>query len=428
MQNGNNEVVNAVVSILTFPHYLQAPLLAYAWAASDPFWIMSAKRLFLLLPVLAFIIACWLTIACVVSIIVRGNRSAFVNAMFITWLDLGKSFVAFWGGIFRFVFHLAVVMLELVKIVLVSIWAVVLEFIAMPFRLLGNAGHNLMYSNVPWLAVIMTLLWCVVETAIFTYVTTPLVMDTFANITGEYFTEAFLRIPLFVFLFIVVLGSYAVLATMVEAIKSKDVGSIIGVTVIELVVLSVEVVFLYREFVDSLVPWLAQHSENFELGIWGTLVISTVVWFGIRSMSWFLFASHGTPTILSIIRGRGTGTVETRDRAPQQPRPARSQSSFLAQVKEDMAWFERQGEALLGSFILPPLQIFAAVVNFCTLLISSRHLFEIPFKSIRDIKNAATLLSNGEHAEHVEERPQTNARQPRREERFSMVESELYQR
>jgi hypothetical protein len=428
MENGNNEIVNTLVSILTFPLYFQLPLLVYAWGASDPFWMMSAKRLFLLLPVLGFILACWLTIACLLSIIVRSNRGEFVNALFITWLDLGKSIVAFWGGIFRFVFHLVVAALEFVKILLVSIWAVVLELIAMPFRLLGNAGHNLMYSNVPWLAVIMTLLWCVVETMIFTYVTTPLVMDTFANITGEYFTEAFLRIPLFTFLFIVVLGSYAVLATLVEAIKSKDIGSIIGVTVIELVVLSVEVVFLYREFVDSLVPWLAQHSENFELGIFGTLAISTVVWFGIRSMSWFLFASHGTPTILSIIRGRGTGVKQEREQIhQQQPRHVRPQSSFLGQIKEDMEWFQHQGEKLLGSFILPPLQVFAAAVNFCTLLINGKHLFEIPFKSIRDIKDATTLLSNGEISGKIEMRQKGNARQRRHEERFGVAEPEMYQ-
>src|SRR5260370_41805084 len=76
----------------------------------------------------------------------------------------------------------------------------------------------------------------------------------------------------------------------------------------ELVAMFVEVVFLYREFVDALVPWFAQHtSGNFDLGIAGTLAIAGFTWLGIRSLSWFLFGSAGTPTIMAIIQGQGLG-------------------------------------------------------------------------------------------------------------------------
>ena len=59
------------------------------------------------------------------------------------------------------------------------------------------------------------------------------------------------------FLFFVVMGSYAVLSTFVDSFKSKSFQQILGIGVIEVIVLFVEVVFLYREFVDSLVPWFA---------------------------------------------------------------------------------------------------------------------------------------------------------------------------
>jgi len=77
--------------------------------------------------------------------------------------------------------------------------------------------------------------------------------------------------------------------------RAKNVYSIVGILVIEFVSLFVEVVFLYHEFVDSLVPWFAQYSEGLELGIFWTLAIACLAWFGIRSISWFLFAVHGTP-------------------------------------------------------------------------------------------------------------------------------------
>src|SRR5208337_3050662 len=111
---------------------------------------------------------------------------------------------------------------------------------------------------------------------------------------------------LYFFLLLLILGSYSVLATWADAIKSKNIASIIKITAIEVVALMVEVMFLYREFVDSLVPWFAQHSSGkFDLGITGTLGIAFMAWLGIRGLSWFLFAAHGTPTIMAIIQGSG---------------------------------------------------------------------------------------------------------------------------
>jgi hypothetical protein len=247
-------------------------------------------------------------------------------------------------------------------------------------------------STIPWIAVILTLFWCLIEAVIFTYVTTPLVVDTFSNITGETLSENFIRIPLFVFLLFIVLGSYAVLSTMVDAVKTKNISAIIGIGVIEIVALFVEVVFLYREFVDSLVPWFAQYSENFELGVFWTLAIACFVWFGIRSLSWFLFASHGTPTIMAIIQGKGVRPTEKGEQAKS--RYASFVSDFMNKIKEDTAWLEAKGENLFASFILPPLQVVGAAINFLTLLITSGHLFEIPFKHMDDIKLSSALIEN----------------------------------
>ena len=42
----------------------------------------------------------------------------------------------------------------------------------------------------------------------------------------------------------------------------------------------------------------------------------------------------------------------------------------MNKIKEDMAWIQKAGDDLLASFILPPLQVIAAAINFCTLLVS----------------------------------------------------------
>ncbi len=213
--------------------------------------------------------------------------------------------------------------------------------------------------------------------------TTPLVVDTFSNITGDDLSVTTVRIMLFVFLLVVVLGSYAVLSTFVGSFKKKSISAIIGIGVVEIVVLFVEVIFLYREFVDALVPWFAQYSENFELGVFWTLAISAFVWFGIRSLSWILFAAHGTPTIMAVIQGKGLALAKRRESASL-PRSPLS-TNFMNKIKEDMIWIQKAGDDLLASFILPPLQVIAAAINFCTLLVSGKHLFELPLKSMDDV-------------------------------------------
>jgi len=353
MLNETSGIVKYIISILLFPMFFQDNFIFFAWGADDQLWMMILKRLFLLLPVFAIILGCWVTIACLITVIIRQNRRDFIISLFITWWDLGKSIVAFWGGVFKFVFYLLGGILGLIKITFLAIWSIIQEILFTPFRLLRNAGQSVVSSAIPWIAVVLTIFWCLIEAVIFTYVTTPLVVDTFSNITGEQLSENFIRIPLFVFLLFIVMGSYAVLSTMVNAVKTKNISAIIGIGVIEMVALFVEVVFLYREFVDSLVPWFAQYSENFELGVFWTLAIAAFVWFGIRSLSWFLFASHGTPTIMAVIQGKGLGTASRG--AQVRSRYNGISSAFMEKIKADMSWIQTKAEEILAAFILPPL-------------------------------------------------------------------------
>ena len=386
----SNGILYYVMSALLFPLYFQNSFLVFAWGGGDVVWLMMAKRIFLLLPVLAVIFGSWVTILSVLSIIVRHDRRRFVLSLFMNWWDLGKAVVAFWGGVFKFVFFLAAGVLGLLKIFILALWSLIQEIIFMPFRILGTVGRGLVRSSIPWIAVFLTILWCLLEGVIFTYVMTPLVVDTFSNITGQQLTEGFIRIPLFIFLLFIILGSYAVLSNMVAAIKSKNISAIIGIGVIEIVALFVEVVFLYREFVDSLVPWFAQYSENFELGIFWTLAIAVFAWFGIRSLSWFLFAEHGTPTILAIIQGKGLTLTKPESSAKGNGYMAIS-STFMSKIKEDTNWLQAKGEELLAAFMLPPLQVVAAAINFGSVLITSHNIFNIPFRTMDDIKISKDL-------------------------------------
>ena len=392
MINGNGSFVDIVLSVILFPTLFQEAFINFAWGATDPTWLMMTKRLFLLLPVCAIILGCWGTIACLPTVVVRQKRVEFLTLLLVTWWDVGKAIAYFWGGIAKFALSFLASLAGLVKILFFAVLSILQELIFAPFRLVFGATRNLVSSQVAWVAVYLTVFWCLIEALIFSYVTTPLVMDVFSNITGENLNPYFIRVPLFIFLLFVVMGSYAVLSTLVNSVKSKNVASILGIGAIEAVVLFVEVMFLYREFVDALVPWFAQYSENFELGVTGTLAIATFVWFGIRSLSWFLFASHGTPVLMQIIQGKGA-EVFAKSEMPKTRLSAIS-PEFVNKIKEESVWFATKGEELLAAAIMPPLQVVACGINFCTLFLAGNHLFELPFTNMEAITNTRSLLEN----------------------------------
>lgn len=386
----NDPLVRAVVSVVTFPMLFQTALIAFAWGAGDASWLQVAKRTFLLLPVCAIVVACWASVLCVLSIPVRSARQEFTTATFVTWWDLGKSVVSFWGGLFRFVVELTLAILAVARVAAFAVWALVHDIVMLPFAFLRHVAGNVVRSPIPWIAVSLTLAWCAIETTIFTYVMSPVVIDTFSNITGTTFKESFVRIPLFLFLFFVVLGSYAVLSTFVDSVKSRKIQQIAGIMFVECVVIFVEVMFLYREFVDSLVPWFAQYSSNFELGLLGTIAISCFAWFGIRSLSWLLFAAHGTPTIMAVIQGRGLESWEAV--TPPRARIFEISDAYWTRMHKDSAWIRQRGDSLLSAFMLPPLQVVAAAINFCTLALLSKHLFSLPFENLSAIRYSETQI------------------------------------
>lgn len=362
----------------------------FAWGAGDVEWLLWAKRLFLLPPLGAIALGYWTSILSLPTIVVRSRRRKFVSLLLVTWWDMARVTFVFWGGVFRFMLRLVVSLVGALQIVVVGAWTMVQELVLLPMRLIKSVGSNVLNPGVPWIAVGMTVFWCVFEAIIFTFVTTSLVIDTLSNLAGTQMTEAGIRIPLFLFMLFIALGSYAVLAQFTAAVKSRDWATIVKIGIVESVAMFVEIVFLYREFVDALVPWFSQHaSGKFELGIPGTLAIAGLVWLGIRSLSWFLFANAGTPTILAIIQGQGVRDPDAT--GATRPEFRLFSEGFVAHLKQEFEWAGTEGERLLDAFLVPPMQVVAAALNFVTTLAANRHLLDLPLESVQDFKDARTL-------------------------------------
>ena len=276
--------------------------------------------------------------------------------------------------------------------IVVGVWAIVQEMVLMPFRLIRNVGSNVLSPGVPWIAVVMTFFWCVFEAIIFTFVTTSLVIDTLSNLAGTQLTETGGPDP--------ALPLHAVhrrsAATRCfrrspTAVKSRDWPTIVKIGVVESVAMFVEVVFLYREFVDALVPWFAQHtSGKFELGIAGTLAIARPD-----------LARHPQPVVVPVrVRGHahdhrhhpGTGRGEAARRGRQPADESRLFSDgFCGQLRKEFDWVGRKGQASLGRVpgAADAGRRGGAQLRHAAVL--NRHLLDLPLNSVQDFKDARSI-------------------------------------
>jgi hypothetical protein len=48
----------------------------------------------------------------------------------------------------------------------------------------------------------------------------------------------------------------------------------------------------------------------------------------------------------------------------------------------------------LESFLVPPMQVVAAALNFVTLLVANRHLLDLPLQTVQDFKDARQLVAD----------------------------------
>lgn len=378
-------ILKLVSSALMFPANFQNIFLEFAWGAADPTGLMVAKRILLLLPVLGFISCCWVTMGCAGTLPFRSKRSEFLSAILATWWDFGRAIAEFWGGTFKFLYALLGSILGVFRLLLLSFLLLIQDLLLSPLRVAKDVGQGYFRPGIPWIAVCITVGWCALEAGVFTFVTTPMVTDVLSAIHDGMVDQTKMQILLYCMMFVFVLGSYAILSTWGEAIKKKDVFKIVQIGVFEAFVMVFEVLFLYREFVDALVPWFNQYMSGDSIGLLPILGISTFAWLGIRGMTWFLFATSGTPTIIAIIQRTGIPGVSGAGSSGKPGSSVIHIRAAIENVKKEMGWVQETGEALLGAFILPPLQIVAATINFCTLLITGRHMFALPFKELKDL-------------------------------------------
>ena len=234
---------------------------------------------------------------------------------------------------------------------------------------------------------LILMIWSCVEATIFTFTLTPTLKEVFDSLTGTEVDPRLMRPLLWIFLFMLVAGSFACVHVMTEAIKERKIGNIVSMVIVETAVMFFEVMFLYRELIDAITPWIAQQSGGtVQLGIGATIGLASFGWMGVRGMSWFLFGRFGTPALIAILSRenmeKGNAPAVKQHEAPELWRAP------IEALKAETNWFHEEARRMFELLSLPVLQPFAAALNFAVVMVQSRPMFRLPFNSLDDVLHA----------------------------------------
>ena len=337
-----------------------------------------------LVPLLVVAAGSWCTMLSLYTIPFRSGRGQFLSTLLMTWWDVARCIWLFWAGMIRFIVAMVGWIVATVRFALRMLKGFVIGLVRAPFAIAEHGSRQYFRPGMPWVAFLVLMLWSAVEATIFTFTLQPTLNEVFGGLTGFEPNPNVMAPMLWGFLFMLVAGSFACVHVMAEAIREKKVGAIINMAIVESAVMFFEVIFLYRELIDAITPWIAQQSGGtLQLGLVPVLAFASFGWLGVRGMTWFLFGRFGTPALIAILsRKPAVQEDATPVAAPKQPDLWRGPIEAL---KAETAWFHDEAKRMLELLSLPVLQLLASALNFPMIIIQGRPVFTLPFKSLEDI-------------------------------------------
>ena len=356
-------------------------------------WMAGAYYLFLLFPILLWIGAVWCTQLSIYTLPFRSGRIDLIKLMLMAWWDAALAVWMFWVGLARFVVVVVGWLFTLARLALKLLAESIRQVVMLPFTMTGQMTKSYFQPGVPWIAFLLLVFWCLLEALIFTYTLFPTITEVLAGIVGAE-ASPFTGSALYLCLFLLIMGSFACLQVLADAIKNREYKFLVQMILVELFVMTFEVMFLYRELVDAITPWIAQQTgEQFRPGIFFTLSLATFGWIGVRGMTWFLFGQFGTPPLLAFIsrqplvqaQGDGVKTIAQAETPSWWRAP-------LEDFKREIGWLHEKASELLEYLTLPFLHVIGAALNFAMILVAGRPAFSIPFKSLKEVLDTREML------------------------------------
>lgn len=354
---------------------------------------VAVKAIFLLLPLSVLVLGVWVTMLSLYTLPFRSERGRYVSVLTLTWWDLGRSTWFFWAGVVRLGVVLTGWVWGILALAVRYIVGAVKGTVQSPFLLLDWTSRRYFKPGVPWVAFLLTILWSALEATIFTYTLLPTLTEVLGAITGFDPNPAVMTPILWVLLFLLIAGSFACVLVLAEAIRQRDAGRILQMVFVEFFVMFFEVVFLYRELIDAVTPWIAQQTNgDIQLGLWSTLALAAFGWVGIRGMTWFLFGRFGTPALIAVL-SRETLTQGEPLAAEGPPVRAKHFKDAVAALQTEVDWFKREARHVFELLSLPILQLLAAAVNFVIVVVRSQPVFRLPFRDLDEVLAATPFVA-----------------------------------
>ncbi|HET7340291.1 MAG TPA: hypothetical protein VFL90_02425 [Methylomirabilota bacterium] len=386
------DLIEVLLAPIAWIPRLQEALVGFFLSAASP-WTLAARYAFLLLPALLAVGATWITMVSLYTLPFRAGRLRFVSMMLLAWWDAARAVWLYWVGVLRLV-TVAVGWAVSVAALLTRLAVEsVRRLAAAPFAVSGRVAQSYFSPGVPWIAFVMLMAWCVLEATVFTYTMTPTVAGVLSDLSGEQ-ASPLLRGVLFTFLLMLVMGSFAGLQGLADAARTRQAKFLAQIVVVEVVVMFFEVMFLYRELVDAVAPWIIRDT-GLRIGFWATMTMASLGWLGTRALTWFLFGQYGTAPLLAFIARRPLVTPEALATAralaplPSAPWWRASAEDF----RRELEWVHGKGEQVLEYLALPVLQLVAAGLNFAMMIVASRPVFPLPFRTLKEATETRDLLA-----------------------------------
>src|SRR6266568_5114047 len=307
--------------------------LVFRWVLyGDSFWQVVGKFLLLFFPATVLVAGVWGTMVSLYTIPFRSGRGRFLAALLMSWWDAVRMAWFYWFGLARFLLVFVGWIWGLLRLGVGLFWRTVKSLVMSPFAMLDSSSRQ---PGVPWIAFLLLLFWSAIEATIFTFTLRP--------------------------------------------------------TMGELAVALFEVLFLYRELIDAITPWLAQ--QGFQLGIVGTLGLALLGWVGVRGRTWFLFGRFDTPALLAILGRKameGVGAVRAAATAD-----AEFWKGPINALKAEHEWFKKEAQHLMELLTLPVLQLVASGFNFLVVVIMGKPHFALPFRSLDQVLHSTPIFATG---------------------------------
>jgi hypothetical protein len=348
----------------------------------DTFWGIAWRALLLFLPAGAFALGLLFSVISLYTIPFRLGRSVtLMQSIGLAWWDTIRMVWFYWAGLGRFALVLVGWLWGLLKLGVQLVWGTLKGAVTSPLAMLDATSRR---PGVPWGAFVLLVIWSAVEATIFTFTLKPTMSELLADLTGYEVNALALSLILWIFLAIIIAGSFACIQVLNDAIKAKEKGNIVFMILVEVSVAMFEVLFLYRELVDAMTPWLAQ--QGVQLGIIGTIGLAVFGWVGVRGMTWFLFGRFGAPALLAVLSRQPMGAEGASHASGSSM--ADYWKGPIAALKAEREWFRKEGREMFELVSLPVLQVVAAGMNFLFVLFTGRGHFTLPFKSIEEVLTA----------------------------------------